>query len=232
MANEYAVDSHTNLIQKFLDSKYIWQFASFVLSADLACGFAYGIPLSGVSLEHIDASIPVGAILWFLIGYAFLTSVAWTFRTVFLALTNPLVVTIESALKQKKTPEDYKREDWERARHTVYESELRDYAYKNNNGILYQVYRRHVDDRAAIVWTLMFKFLVGLLLAVVPLVPRSSVYVLLTHRCDASDLWALVPAFVLMMWGTHAVGNLSTDVYVGETMAPIIHPPEKDEWNR
>jgi len=209
-----------NTLERFLEVRYIWLFLLFVLGADIASSFFLATPL--VKLENPS----IGSILVFVSFFSILLLIRREVRSIFYDLTIPIII----FLKPRKSDKDYKRdqENYKRnyeasMRHSVPDYKLREYAIENNDAVLHEEFRRRQETRQKKEWTLIFMFLVGLLLSITPLLQTSTLHLLVFEPRGESDWWILVLAIPLMLYGTHSDEYPNHLIYVGKLAAKKIN---------
>ncbi len=208
-----------SILERFLENRFIWIFLSFVLSADIASSLYWATPL--VKLE----SLHIGPILVFFALFSILVLIGWEMRSFFDDLTTPAIFFFKNRKSDKDyklDQEDYKRDYEANMKHSVPYFKLREYAIEHDHQTLWNLFQNNKEDRHKEKWTKLFKFIVGLLLSITPLLPTNTL--LLVFEFSGESSWLiLVLAILLMLDGTCSDKYPTDLVYVGRLAAKKIN---------
>jgi len=173
--------------------------------------------------DQLDKLAPVGALSLYISAFALWLLFMWKIRYWFFLLTAPLARLFDA----RKTAEDFKRHYAELQRSCVPDYTLLGYIIKNDHKALHSVLQEFRVKQESNRLQLILIFTAGVLLATVPWLPTSSWHTLIFARFSISPYWALLPASMLMMVGTHSEADMQGWVYVGADAAKMICPPLK-----
>ena len=209
-------NSPPSTLERFLENRYVWLFLSFVLSADIASSLYLATPLARLESLHI------GPILIFFTLFSILLVISKLVRYIIFHITAPVINFFKKRKPLEDDDLDEKRKRETCMKHSVYAFKLREYAIGHNNQILYDLAQHHEEKKQMLEWTLLFKFIVGLLLIFTPFLKTSTLHLVFEHLNES--IWLILPlAIHLMLYGVHSDDDCNDYVRVGELAAKKIN---------
>jgi hypothetical protein len=216
------VDIGPSGLERLLEGRYVWLLVSLLLAMDIGASLFLGTPLVAITLEQLDKSAPLGALLISIALFSLGLTLVWRIRYWFYLLTGPLA----HPFWGKKTLQEFKNKYTRLKESCVFDSSLLDYALRHDHQVFYNVYHEFKEKQRRLHGEQVLVFTAGTLLAVFPWLPTSSLHLLVFSRFSISAYWALLPAGLLMVRGAYGDNNSDGWIYVGSAAAKMIASSE------
>ncbi|MDQ8202701.1 hypothetical protein [Pelagicoccus sp. SDUM812003] len=210
-------------VDHIFDRRYVLQFATFVVSSDIAASSYAKSSLLSLTLETLDSSVPVGALIIFVLLYALLLLFCrklyfWAFIITNWPVTWILHKTGLSKIR-REVLDDLKR-------HSIPNYKLSHYLSQNDNKILHEKLIENERKIREEYQVCVLKFLVSSLVSITLFLEHSTICSLWSTTWITPQYVVLLITIPYLFFQLHKSDNYEHFVYVGEETVDYINEKE------